>query len=969
MTTVNVQQVNRAEAWQTVYQAVQQVNFAAWDFDSIKKSLLDYLKTYYTEEDFNDYIESSELIAILEIFAYVAEMLAYRQDLNAHENIISVADRKESALRLAKQLSYNASRNIPARGLVKLTSVSTTETLYDSNGNNLTNTIVNWNDRNNTNWKDQFLLIMNRIMSQPFGSVLPSDRTQVQDVVFELYPLNNNPLTNNVIAYTVNVSGTTYPMELVSSALDPTYGPYETRPELDLIMNILYLSDGLGDASDNTGFFFYTKQGTIQLTTTTFDGILPNQTFDIAIDNQNNTDLWVNNVDSTTGEIIVGDGSTTLPAGAWVEVDVANSQNIVFNTNPNMNKYEVETLANDQIRLIFGDGNFAAIPSGDFQIWTRVSANADLVIPTSAIQAIQGTVPYTDATGTSQTFSFTFSLVDSIQNSAPSEGLDHIKRIAPAYYYSQGRMVNGQDYNTFPLQDNTILKLNAINRTFAGDSKYIAWHDPREYYDNVKVFGDDGVLYFNPYTVQQQLAPSQLPQPDFGANTALTSALITNFIAPILQGPDYYQLALLSGVIPSLIRTTFNAAEIANMAAAFSAAVNAPPKIIYLNYNLSDSSWEVYTSQPPSYWISVQLQSNGYWLITLYSLQIMFHSNGVNFWITNDSVKTVTYDTQNGNYDEIVVLAANIAPNNTIVGTNYPLYVAQQYVYDAGVNKGLPSVNDLIVVPGDTNGDGIPDNVTLSYIIGPNNYVYFNRACNDTTCGWTYVPYSAATLASWQADQTAGTGLWIRYNGVENVNFLWMHRTPKYHLVDPSPSNIIDMYIITRGYYTSVQQWLNGELADEPQQPSGYELRGDYASLLESKMISDTVLPQSGNFKLLFGPYADETLQATLAVVRTGNTTLTDNQVKTQVVDQIQAYFDINNWDFGQTFYWTNLSTYITTNIPNVISSIVPVPLYSNTFGALFQVFAREDEIILPNISTDQISIVTSLDPVTLKQF
>lgn len=964
----NARQINRAEAWQTAYQAFQQVNFAAWDFDTIKKSLLDYLKTYYAEEDFNDYIESSELIAILEIFAYVGELLAYRQDMNAHENIISVADRKESVLRLAKQLSYNASRNLPARGLVKIASISTTETIFDSNGLNLTNKTVNWNDRNNPNWKDQFLLVMNRILSQPFGSVLPSDRVQVQDVLFELYQLDNNALTNNVIAYNVNVTGNTYPMELVSSELNQ-YGPYEKRPEQNLAMNILYLSDGLGDASDNTGFFFFSKQGSLQKTTAYFDGILPNQTIDIAIDDSNDTDVWVNNVDESTGDIIIGDGSTSLREGEWIQVDVANSQNIIFNTNPNKNKFEIETLDNDQFRIIFGDGNFSAIPSGKFEIWSRTSANEDLVIPANAIQNISGTIPYNDSTNTRQIFSFTFSLVDSIQNASPSEDIDHIRRIAPASYYTQDRMVNGQDYNEFMLKDNSILKLRAINRTFAGDSKYIAWHDPKEYYDNVKLFSDDGVIYFNDYEVPTQVAPGQIPPADFGANVAITNALIANFIEPILQTADFYNKAILEGIIPSLIRTFFTSTEKAQLAQALSAGINAPPKTIYLNYDNNSNAWTVFTSEPDSYWISAELQTNGYWLITLLGKRIILHSSGINFWITNKSVKTITYDTQNGNFDQIIILSANVGSSGAILTTNYSLNVAQQYIYDAGENKGLESLNDLLVVPGDNDGDGIPDQVTLSYLINEVTFVYFQRDCNTTACEWVFVPFSSATLAAYNADQLAGTGLWKRESGRENINFLWMHRTPKYHIVDPSPSNIVDMYIITRGYYTSINQWLNGDLDNQPDAPTGFDLRASYASLIESKMISDTVIPQSGKFKIIFGEKADNSLRATLKVVRTANTTSTDNQVKTSIVDAINAYFDINKQEFGQTFYFTNLSSYIDKLLPNIISSIVPVPLYSNTFGALFQVYAKEDEIIQPSISASDIEIVSSLDPITLKQF
>ena len=960
--------INRAETWKMAYEAFQQVNFTAWDYDTIKKSLLDYLKLYYPEEDFNDYIESSELIAILEIFAYVGELIAYRQDMNAHENILTQADRKESVLRLAKLLSYNPSRNMPARGLVKLMSVATTEQIFDSHGNNITSKNILWNDPSNDRWKDQFMLVLNRILDQPFGSVVPSDRVQVQDVVFELYGINNNPLPNNVISYAINVSGNNYPMELVSSQLNEN-GPYEKRPEKNLKTNLLYLSDGLGDASDNTGFFFFTKQGQMQRTTTTFDGVTPNQTFDVLIKNSNETDVWINNIDPESGEVIVGNGVTELREGEWEQVDIANSQNIIFNTNPNRNKYEIETLVDDQFRIIFGDGNFSAIPSGNFEIWSRTSANDDIVIPTNAIQNISSNLSYTDNTGRKQTFTFAFSLVDSIQNAAPSEEIEHIQRIAPAVYYTQDRMVNGPDYNTFPLQDNSILKLRTINRTFAGDSKYIEWHDPREYYDNVKIFSDDGVIYFNNYDIASQVAPGSIPAPDFGANVALTTALVLNYIEPILSTTEFYMRSILAGVIPQLIRTKFTQSEQMAIRSALSNAVNAAPKTVYMNFDLTSGSWQVTTDEPVSYWISSELQTDSYWNITFLAQRIIMHSNGVNFWITNKNAKTITYDTLKSNYDQIVVLAANIGADNTMLTTNYPLNISNQYVYERGADKGMDSIHDLVLLPSDINGDGVPDYVTLSYLISPATNVYFSRECVDA-CEWEYVPYSPAVEAAYEADQNSGANLWKRENGRENINFLWMHRTPRYHLVDPAVSNIMDSYIITRGYYTLLRQWLSGILEYRPAPPTPFELKSTYGYILDNKMISDEVVLHPGNIKLLFGKYADSSLKASFKVIRNNNKTLTNNQIKTSIVDAINSYFDINKWEFGQTFYFTDLASYIHAALPNDINSIVLVPSYGNhLFGDMFQVYAREDEILQPSINIEDIVIVDSLNPKILKQF
>ena len=144
-------QLSRAESWERAHEVFSQINFSAFDYNTIKESLLDYTKLYFPE-DFNDYIESSEYISILELFAYVGELLSYRLDLNAHENFITTAQRKESILRLAKLISYKSSRNIPARGLVKITSIQTTESVFDSNGINLAGRQIFWNDNNNINF-------------------------------------------------------------------------------------------------------------------------------------------------------------------------------------------------------------------------------------------------------------------------------------------------------------------------------------------------------------------------------------------------------------------------------------------------------------------------------------------------------------------------------------------------------------------------------------------------------------------------------------------------------------------------------------------------------------------------------------------------------------------------------------------------------------------------------------------------
>lgn len=960
---------NYAESWTTVYQAFQQINFSAWDYNTIKQSLVDYLKLYHSE-DFNDFIETAELVMIIELFSYVGELMAYRFDLNAHENFITVANRKESVLRLAKALAYNASRNIPARGLVKITSISTTETVYDANGNNLANVIIYWNDPNNSNWKDQFILVINKILAQSFGTVLPSDRIQVQDVLFELYAMNNQPLQTQTIPYNITVSGQQYPMELVSADLN-TFGPLEHRPQLSQVINILYLNDGLGDSSDNTGFFFFTKQGSLQRTLVTFDGVTPNQTFDVTITNSNDIDVWLNNIDPTTGQILTGtDVRETVPLGEWQQVDVTSGQNVLFNTNSNMNKYEIETLVNDQFRLIFGDGNFANIPSGLFEVWSRTSANVDLVIPISAIQNLNSSVFYLDSQLKQQTFSFSFSLTDTIQNAATTEDINHIRLVAPAVYVTQDRMVNNRDYNEFPLQDNSILKLQAINRTFAGDSRYIPWHDPTGNYENVKMFGSDLAIYFKSVDYLLTINNSSLPATDGGANIARINAVINNYIQPLLSNDIIVMREILAGVNPANVRKIFTNSEVLNIQAALTNAINSAPSLFFITYVENIDTWQVSTTQPASPWIVVTGYDNGDFAINYYGNYIVAHSDNMKFWVTNNSSKVLNYDTLSNDVDTITLLQANIGTAG-ILTQNYVFDILQQDIIDSGPNSGLSSDNDLIIIPADTNNDGLPDNVSLSYLINPStDFVYFNRSLGDSGgyTQWALMPATSDNIAAYQNDVSTGAGLWKREIGKYNLNYMWLHITPNYHLVDPCPSNIIDTYIITRGYYTNLISWLNGLVDVEPQLPTPFELRNDYGYLLDNGMMSDANVLQTGKFKLIIGAHADLAVRATLNVVQKPTSTMTPNQIKLSIVNAVNKFFDITYWDFGQPFYFQQLSAFIVNSLPADITSVVLVPLsQANIFGDLFQILAKEGEIIKASISVNDIVIVESLDPRTYR--
>ena len=121
-----------AEDWKRIYQSFRNADFQSYDFDNLRRTMISYLRENYPE-DFNDYIESSEYLALIDVIAFLGQNLSFRIDLNARENFIELAERRESILRLARLLSYNVKRNQAANGLLKFDSVRTTETILDAN--------------------------------------------------------------------------------------------------------------------------------------------------------------------------------------------------------------------------------------------------------------------------------------------------------------------------------------------------------------------------------------------------------------------------------------------------------------------------------------------------------------------------------------------------------------------------------------------------------------------------------------------------------------------------------------------------------------------------------------------------------------------------------------------------------------------------------------------------------------------
>ena len=249
--------------WKKLYQTFQNADFQSYDFETIRKSMIDYLRTYYPE-DFNDFIESSEYVALIDIIAFLGQSLAFRTDLNARENFIDTAERRDSVLKLARLVSYNPKRNVSASGLLRIEAVSTTEDLEDSNGINLSNIPVSWNDPGNDNWLEQMSIIINAALidSQVVGK--PGNSQEIGGVLTDEYSINILQNILPIYSYETLVNGVSMRFETVSPTTVNQEYIYEREPRPRSIFNLLYRNDNLGNDSTGTGWFMFFKQGEIR---------------------------------------------------------------------------------------------------------------------------------------------------------------------------------------------------------------------------------------------------------------------------------------------------------------------------------------------------------------------------------------------------------------------------------------------------------------------------------------------------------------------------------------------------------------------------------------------------------------------------------------------------------------------------------------------------------------------------------
>ena len=519
-TTTRQTAIFGVEDWKQIYQTYREADFQSYDFETLRKSFIDYLRLYYPET-FNDYIESSEFIALLDVMAFMGQALAFRTDLNTRENYIDTAERRDSVVRLANLVSYTAKRNTAAEGFLKVFNVTTTENVVDYNGVNLSNVTVNWADPTNPDWQEQFTTIINSVLvdSQKVGR--PGNRQTILGVDTAEYGINLVPGFLPVIPYTSTVDGINMPFEATTATSVGRDYVYEPAPQPNTVFNVLFRNDQLGFQSANTGYFFLFKQGILQNQDFNLAERIANRTVDINIEGVNNEDRWLFQLDNV---------GTISREWQYVEnvYTAAEQRNNILQPI-----YSVTSRTNDQITMVFGDGVFSEIPVGIFRAYVRASNGLQYIINPEEMQNVVLPISYTDRNGNLQTITFTCGITRPVSNSQAREPIGEIKQRAPAQYYTQNRMVNGEDYNLFPYtQYNSIVKSKALNRASIGTSRYLDLVDNTGKYSSTNTFSSDGALW------SQNILPTILFSYD---NRNDIADVIINQVQPALVEPTVKQ--------------------------------------------------------------------------------------------------------------------------------------------------------------------------------------------------------------------------------------------------------------------------------------------------------------------------------------------------------------------------------------------------------------------------------------------
>jgi hypothetical protein len=406
-------------------------------------------------------------------------------------------------------------------------------------------------------------------------------------------------------------------------------------------------------------------------------------------------------------------------------------------------------------------------------------------------------------------------------------------------------------------------------------------------------------------------------------------------------------------------------------------------------------------------WLVAFTVENQNYTITFRGLSYYFGSVlQTRFFFYEDQL---VYDSRTGTIikDFVNVLAVNTKPDSTepLPGDIYTTIIGQPVESDGYVDDF-----QVLVSYRDSDNDGVPDNPDFfDEIVGtatnPGSLVFLQQTLDfdnlqryllveEGVVVYDYATYDEIELnkTAWTPGQVfyaysedafyqlsinvdnvrtiiSVTG-WIARTGRQALYFQYRHNSPLTNRIDPGSTNIIDLYVVTLSYYTAYQNWLRDTTGTviEPAVPTIDELSTEYQGLQDYKMLSDNMIVNSVVFKPLFGAKAAQELRATIKVIRAQNSTASTSEIKSSVLAEMNSYFSIDKWNFGDTFYFSELAAYLHRQLGTIISSVVLVPLdQQKSFGDLYEIRSAPNEIFANGATISNIDVIEALTSTNLR--
>ena len=98
------------------------VNYINKDFSSLKNSLIQYAKTYFPNS-YRDFNETSPGMMMIEMSAYVGDVLSFYIDQQYREMMLPLAEERRNVVNMAKMLGYKTKSIVPAYVDLKFTQI------------------------------------------------------------------------------------------------------------------------------------------------------------------------------------------------------------------------------------------------------------------------------------------------------------------------------------------------------------------------------------------------------------------------------------------------------------------------------------------------------------------------------------------------------------------------------------------------------------------------------------------------------------------------------------------------------------------------------------------------------------------------------------------------------------------------------------------------------------------------------